>query len=113
MTCDADELDIYSQKESFSGQTLPLGLPVPRLSLTLQDGHWVTEETMSASLRDTTEPSTWFRCLFRLRVFAVAPLAGQIAMGSCCHQRTMRKLHACASVAPEFECCEVASYLVA
>ena len=40
----------------------PIGLPVPRLSLTLQDGHWVKEETMAASLRhDTNEPSTWFR----------------------------------------------------
>ena len=38
-----------------------LALPVPRLSLTWQDGHWVKEEAMSASLRCTTEPSTWFR----------------------------------------------------
>ena len=39
----------------------PLSLPVPRPSLTLQDGRWVKEETMSASLRSTSEPSTWFR----------------------------------------------------
>ena len=39
----------------------PLSHPVPRLSLTLQDGRWVPEEKMSASLRDTDEPSTWFR----------------------------------------------------
>ena len=38
----------------------PLSHPVPRLSLTLQDG-WVKEETMSASLRSTSEPSTRFR----------------------------------------------------
>ena len=39
----------------------PLSHPVPRLSLTLQDGGWVKEAKMSASLRDTDEPSTWFR----------------------------------------------------
>ena len=48
---------------------------------------------------------------FQLRGFATAPLAGQIAMGSRCHQRTMFKLRACAS-APEFERCELASVLV-
>ena len=90
MTCDADEIDIYSQsqKESiFTSNPLchvgPKGLPVPHLSLTLQDGDWVKEAAMSASLRDTTEPSTWFRWL-SLGVFAVAPLAGQIATGSRC-----------------------------
>ena len=39
----------------------PLSHPVPRPSLTLQDGRWVKEETMAASLRSTSEPSTWFR----------------------------------------------------
>ena len=39
----------------------PLSHPVPRLSLTWQDGHWVKEVAMGASLRGTTEPSTWFR----------------------------------------------------
>ena len=56
---------------------------MPHLSLTLQDGDWVKEAAMSASLRDTTEPSTWFRWL-SLGVFAVAPLAGQIATGLRC-----------------------------
>ena len=72
-----------------------LALPVPCLSLTLQDRAWVKEAKMSASLRDKDEPSAWFRCLFSLgafRGFAVAPLAGQIATGSCCHQRKMHKL---------------------
>ena len=44
----------------------PLSHPVPRLSLTWQDGHWVKEVAMGASLRGTTEPSTWFRCSFSL-----------------------------------------------
>ena len=39
----------------------PLSHPVPRLSWTLQDGRWEKEETMSASLRSTSEPSTRFR----------------------------------------------------
>ena len=30
-------------------------------------------------------------------------------MGSCCHQRTMLKLRACASAAPEFERFQIAS----
>eukprot|EP00439_Symbiodinium_sp_Y106_P012390 s14847_g1.t2 len=89
-----------------------LGLPVSRLSLTWQDGHWVTEETMSASLRDTTEPSTWFRCFFSLGVSPSPPLAGQIATDSCCHQRTMLKWHACASAALEFERCKLASFCI-
>ncbi|OLP79948.1 hypothetical protein AK812_SmicGene39700 [Symbiodinium microadriaticum] len=38
--CDADDMNIYSQKE---------------------DGGWEKEETMSASLRSTSEPSTWYR----------------------------------------------------
>ena len=40
----------------------PLSHSVPCPSLTLQDGGWVKEEKMAASLRhDTNEPSTWFR----------------------------------------------------
>ena len=46
----------------------PLALPVPRLSVTSQDKDWVKEDTMSARLRDTTEPSAWFRRLFSLGV---------------------------------------------
>ena len=38
---------------------------------------------------------------FQLRGFAAAPLAGQIAMGTRCHQRTTLKLRACPSAAPE------------
>ena len=37
----------------------------------LQDGRWVPEKIMAASLRDTDEPSTWFPGLFSL--------------GVCCH----------------------------
>ena len=62
--------------------------------------------------RGTSKPSTWFRCLFSLGGFAVAPLAGQIATDSCCHQRTMLKLRACASAALEFERCKLASFCI-
>ena len=55
---------------------------LPCVSLTLQDGRWVKEEEMSASLRETDEPSTWFRCLSSPGL-AVAQLSGQIAMASC------------------------------
>ena len=35
---------------------------------------------------------------FQLRGFAAAPLAGQIAMGSRCHQRAMLELRVCLSM---------------
>ena len=53
--------------------------PVPCLSLMLQDGRWVKEGKMAASLRETDEPSTWFRCArVFLRYFGVAQLSGQL-----------------------------------
>ena len=45
----------------------PTPHPLPSLSWTLQDGGWVKERRMSSSLRDTDEPSTWFR-FFQLSV---------------------------------------------
>ena len=39
----------------------PLSLPVPRLSLTLQDGRWVPEDEEAEVNRGTAKPSTWFR----------------------------------------------------
>ena len=53
--------------------------PVPCLSLMLQDGRWVKEGKMAASLRETDEPSTWFRCA---RVFCVI-LASPSSQGNC------------------------------
>ena len=38
----------------------PLSHPVPRLSLTLQDG-WVPEDEEAEVNRGTSKPSTWFR----------------------------------------------------
>ena len=38
-----------------------LALPVPRLSLTWQDGHWVKEDEEAKVNRGTSKPSTWFR----------------------------------------------------
>ena len=49
----------------------PLSLPVPRLSLTLQDG-WMPEDEEAKVNRGTDKPSTWFR--FSAQGFAVAPL---------------------------------------
>ena len=37
----------------------PLALPVPRLSLTLQDGRWVPEDEETKVNRGTSKPSTW------------------------------------------------------
>ena len=51
----------YIQPEGGLFMSSALSLLVPRLSLTLQDGRWVPEEKMAASLRDTDEPSAWFR----------------------------------------------------
>ena len=50
--------------------------------------------------------------IFQLGGFALAPLAGQIATDSCCHQRTMLKLRACASALLEFERCKLASFCI-
>ena len=61
----------------------PHPTPLPSLSWTLQDGRWVKETRMSSSLRNTDEPSTWFRCLSTLGC-AVAQLSGQTATDSCC-----------------------------
>ena len=55
--------------------------PLPSLGWTLQDGGWVKEEKMSASLRETDEPSAWFRCLSILGC-AAAQLSGQTVMAS-------------------------------
>ena len=61
---------------------LPTPHPLRCLSWTLQDGRWVKEGKMSASLRDTDEPRAWFRCLSTLGC-AVAQLSGQTATDSC------------------------------
>ena len=77
--CDADEIDIYSRKESFLRQTLPPGPPCAASQLDgLQDRNWVKEEAMSASLRGTTEPSTWFRCFFSLGVLPLPRSQGRL-----------------------------------
>ena len=47
---------------------LPPSLPVPRLSLTLQDRGWVKEDEDIEVSRGTSKPSAWLRCLFSLRV---------------------------------------------
>ena len=61
---------------------VPFSHPLPSLSWTLQDGRWVKEAKMSASLRDTDEPSTRIDA-FQLWVGAVAQLSGQTATDSC------------------------------
>ena len=54
--CQVDDL-----KEAVRSEAVCFGsLSVPSLSWTLQDGRWVKEEKMSASLRETDEQSTWF-----------------------------------------------------
>ena len=62
------KLPFTARRRAFHVKLSPPGLPVPRLSVTLQDGNWVMEETMSASLRDTNEPNAWFGFLFSLGV---------------------------------------------
>ena len=77
VSCDADELDIYSLQDSLAVffQYPPHYLTWPfetvlqvvvwvlwyasLLIVDLQDGNWTREEKMSASLRDTDEPITW------------------------------------------------------
>ena len=39
----------------------PLSHPVPRLSLTLQDGGWEKEDEDNEVNRGASKPSTWFR----------------------------------------------------
>ena len=39
----------------------PLSHPVPRPSLTLQEGRWVKEDEEAEVNRGTSKPSTWFR----------------------------------------------------
>ena len=50
----------------------PLSHPVPRLSLTLQDGGWEKKDEDNEVNRGASKPSTWFR--FSAQGFAVAPL---------------------------------------
>jgi len=75
--CDADEIEIFSQQDH-QLFVPPTSLLVAVASMTkqdgafqtsastcrmllmdLQDGKWIGEEKMSASLRDTDEPGTW------------------------------------------------------
>ena len=86
----------------------PLSHPVPRPSLTLQDGRWVKEETMQQVSAAHPSPALGFDD-FQLRVLPSPRSSGQIAMDSWCHQRTMLKLRACASAVPEFERSQIAS----
>ena len=113
VSCDAYQIDIYRRaQESSSNRALfhyPHLTPLPSLSWTLQDGRWVKETRMSASLRKTNEPSTWFRCLSTLGC-AVAQLSGQTATDSCCQlellePHSLRHL----SSAAAFYTCELVS----
>ena len=58
------KIDIYSLKESLPPHypTCPFQTSTCRtlLLMDLQDGNWTREEKMSASLRNTDEPITWY-----------------------------------------------------
>ena len=80
VSCDADEIDIYSQKESFACPSHS-HLPLPCLSLTLQEGGWVRE--MKKQQSTAANPS---RALgsdaFQLWVL-LSRSSGQIATDLC------------------------------
>ena len=97
------------RRRAFDVKLSPLGLPVPCLSLTLQDGGWVKEDEETEVNRGTSKPRPWFRCLLSLVILPSPCSQSRFATGSWCHQRTMLKLRACASAVPEFERSQLAS----
>ena len=74
------DISIPAEGERFTSNPLShLALPSAASQLDgLQDRNWVKEEAMSASLRGTTEPSTWFRCLFSLGVLPLPRSQGRL-----------------------------------
>ena len=86
---------------------------MPRLSLTvLQDRDWVKEdEDVNEVNPRHIQAQHLVSMPFQLGGFALAPLAGQIATDSCCHQPVL-KLCAGASAALEFERCKLASFCI-
>ena len=72
------KLPFTARRRAFHVKLSPPGLPVPRLSVTLQDRDWVKEDEDNEVNRGTSKPSPWFRCLFSLGVLLLPRSQGRL-----------------------------------